>query len=413
MTTFTNIVRSGNKRLSMTINNTDVSIINSIRRIILSEIPNTAFHFDPNDLEHNDITINKNTCALHNEFLAHRISMVPLCFNENEINTFDPSQFKFVLKKQNSTYDTIEVTTKDIDIYDANGQKYPESLKERILPKNPTTKEYILLTKLKPNLHDEISPPRGEAIDLECIATLNNAMKHSRWSPVSCCSYGNTIDKDIAEKKFEEMVRKREGELGRSLKRDEKDLLLKRFNTLEVFRCFKKNKYDEADTFDFKLESECAMRCSYLFFKGCKILIEKLEKFTANLQDKEANDLRVLKLPGVPNFYQVEVRKENFTLMNVLQSQIYNLCMREMSSNQNVLEYIGYYQPHPLDEVMVMKIKFKTDIETDVAFTIDFLTQRTHEIIKKLKILVKEWISSTNDLKDIVEVQDFMSVLEN
>ena len=60
-----------------------------------------------------------------------------------------------------------------------------------------------------------------------------------------------------------------------------------------------------------------------------------------------------------------------------------------------------------------MKIKFKTDIETDVAFTIDFLTQRTHEIIKKLKILVKEWISSTNDLKDIVEVQDFMSVLEN
>lgn len=411
MTTFTNIVRNGNKRLSMTVNNVDVSIINSIRRIILSEVPNLAFQFDPNDLDHNDIIVHKNTCALHNEFLAHRVSLIPLCFGENEINNFNASQYKFVLKKQNTTHDLIEVTTKDFEIYDGNGNKYPETFKERILPKNPITKEYILLTKLKPNLHDETSPPRGEAVELECVPTLNNAMKHSRWSPVSCCSYGNTIDKDLAERKFDEFARKRENELGRSLSKTEKDELLKRFNTLEVYRCFKKNKYDEANTFDFKIESECAMRCSYLFFKGCKILIEKLELFANNLQDKEANTVKMSKLPGVPNFYQVEVRKENFTLMNVLQSQIYNICMREMPNNQNILEYIGYYQPHPLDEVMVLKLKFNTDIDTDIAFTVDFLTQRTHDIVAKLKTLVKEWITSSGDLKDINEVQDFMSVL--
>lgn len=413
MTTFTNIVRDGNKRLSMTINNVDVSIINSVRRIILSEIPNVAFHFDPNDLEHNDITINKNTCALHNEFLAHRVSLVPLCFNENEIASFDASQYKFVLRKQNTTYDTIEVTTKDFEVYDGNGQKYPETFKERILPKNPITKEYILLTKLKPNLHDEISPPRGEVVELECIPSINNAMKHSRWSPVSCCSYGNAIDRDLADKKFEEALRKRESEVGRSLKKEEREQLLKRFNTLDVYRCFKKNKYDEADTFDFKLESECAMRCSYLFFKGCKILIDKLEQFSANLMDKESNAVRINKLPGVPNFYQVEVRKESFTLLNVLQTQIYNICMREMPANQNILEYIGYYQPHPLDEVMVLKMKFKADEDTDVAFTVDFLSQKTQEIIGKIKTLVKEWVLSTNDLKDIVEVQDFMTIVQN
>lgn len=411
MTTFTNIVRNGNKHLSMTINNVDVSIINSVRRIILSEVPNVAFHFDPNDLDHNDIHINKNTCALHNEFLAHRLSLVPLCFSENEVNTFDASRYKFVLKKQNTSYETIEVTTKDFEIYDEKGQKYPDAVKERILPKNPITKEYILLTKLKPNLHDEVSPPRGEMVDLECIPSINTATKHSRWSPVSCCSYGNAIDKDIATKRFEDIVKKRESEIGRTLKKDEKDTLLKRFNTLDVYRCFKKNKYDEADTFDFKIQTECALRCSYLFFKGCKILIDKIEQFTTNLHDKEASNVGISKLPGVPNFYQVDVRKEGFTLFNVLQSQIYNICIRETAPNQNILEYIGYYQPHPLDEVMVLKLKFKSDVETDIAFAVDFLTQRSREIVTKCKAIVKEWIVSVNDLKDINEVQDFLGVL--
>lgn len=411
MTTFTNIVQNGKKQLSMTINNVDVSIINSIRRIILSEVPNVAFHFDPNDLDHNDIQISKNTCALHNEFLAHRVSLVPLCFNENEINDFDPSQYKFVLKKQNNTFDTIEVTTKDFEIYDATGKKYQDSFKERILPKHPLTKEYILLTKLKPNLHDEVSPPRGEVVELECVPSISNAMKHSRWSPVSCCSYGNTIDKDRASKKFEETLKKHENESGKPLQKVEKDKLLQRFNTLEVFRCFKTNKYDEADTFDFKIESECALRCSYLFFKGCKLLIEKLESFSNKLNDKEVEGVRIQKLPGVPNFYQVEVRNESFTLLNVLQSQIYNICMRGMSPSQNVLEYIGYYQPHPLDDAMVMKIKFKSDIETDILFATDFISQRTVEIVSNIKNIVKEWISITNDMKDINEVQDFIAIL--
>jgi DNA-directed RNA polymerase subunit L len=256
-----------------------------------------------------------------------------------------------------------------------------------------------------------VSPPRGEIVELECVPSINTAMKHSRWSPVSCCSYGNTIDKDLASKKFEETLKSREKEIGRVLKKDEKEQLLQRFNTLEVYRCFKKNKYDEADTFDFKIQSECALHCSYLFFKGCKILIEKLDLFSNNLNDKEAESVRINKLPGVPNFYQLEIRQENFTLLNVLQSQIYNICMREMSPNQNILEYIGYYQPHPLDDAMVLKIKFKSDVETDTVFATNFISQRTMEIISKIKSVVKEWISTTNDMKNINEVQDFIAIL--
>jgi DNA-directed RNA polymerase subunit L len=412
MTSFTDIRYDTPKRLSFTINNADLSIINSVRRIILSEIPNAGFYFDASDIDHNDIKINKNTCALHNEFLGHRVSLVPLCFSENELNDFDASKYKFVLKKQNNTFDIIDITTKDFDIIDDKGNKYSQSFKENVLPKNIITNDYILLTKLKPNLYDEVSPPRGEEIDIECYPTMNTAVKHARWSPVSQCAYGNTIDKDLASRRFDEVLKAYEQELGRKATSKEKEQQQKRFNTLEVFRCFKKNQYEEADSFDFKIESECNLRPAYLFFKACKILIEKLANFTENLKNNKEDIVKITKLSGVDNFYQVEVHNENYTLMNVLQCQIYNTCFKEKNAAQNPLEYVGYYQPHPLDDVMILKLKLKDSDNINIDFVSGMLVDYTNDIIRKVKDVMKEWLASSFDtIKDVREVVDYRQEL--
>lgn len=410
MATFTNLKFQGSK-LSFTINDADLSIVNAIRRIILAEVPNVAFSFDASDIEHTDIHINKNTCALHNEFLSHRISLIPLCYSENEINSFVDNSFRFVLKKQNNTYESIDVTTKDFEIYDSTGNKLPETYREKILPKNPITKEYILITKLKPNLHDENTPPRGEAIDIECIPTVANAMKHARWSHVSQCCYGNTIDQDVANAKFEDLVAQQEKELGSSLTKVEREQLHKRFNTLEVYRCFKKNKYDEACSFDFKIESETALRPAYLFFKACKILLDKVSKFADNLKDTSSNShVTINVLSGVPNFYQIVVKNENYTLLNVLQSNIYNMCMRQTPAQENALDYIGYYQPHPLDDQMVLKLKFKHEQDTNIQFVKDFLVSNCEKISIAIDSFTKEWLAvAATGLKDIDEVRDYQS----
>lgn len=411
MATFTDLKFQGSNKLSFTINDADLSIVNAIRRIILAEVPNVAFSFDASDIEHTDIHIKKNTCALHNEFLSHRLSLIPLCYNENEINAFEDNSYRFVLKKQNTTYESIEVTTKDFEIYDDKGNKLPDEFRERILPKNSVTKEYILITKLKPNLHDEHTPPRGEAIDIECIPTISNAMKHARWSHVSQCCYGNTIDQDAANSRFEEIVAEHEKEQGRSLTKAEREQLHKRFNTLEVYRCFKKNKYDEACTFDFKIESESALRPAYLFFKACKILTEKVEKFANNLKDTSSNSsVTVNVLSGVPNFYQVAIKNENYTLLNVLQNSIYNVCMRQTPANENMLEYIGYYQPHPLDEQMVLKLKFKQEQDTNLSYVKDFLVTQCEKISVDINNFIKEWLAIVgSNLKDIIEVREYLS----
>lgn len=412
MTTFTNLEQTP-KKLSVTINNVELSFINSIRRIILAEIPTVGFHFDPTDVENNDIKFTKNTCALHNEFLGHRISLVPLHFDENEINDFEPSKYKFVLKKQNNTYETINVSTKDFDILDENNKKYPEEFHRKIFPHDLVSKDHILLTKLKANLYDEVSPPRGETVDLECFPSVNTAMKHARWSAVSNCSFGNTIDKALAEKQFEEHMQQFEDDIGRKASTEERAQQLKRFNTLEVFRCFKKNKYDEADTFDFTIESETRLRPSYLFFKACKILIEKVEKFQNNLKNNN-EQVKISALTGVDNFYQVEVRHETFTLMNVLQGIIYNICFREGQASKNPIEYIGYYQPHPLDDVMVLKIKLREfdDVVLNKDYVAGLLIDYSSQIIQRLNALVKEWLTvAEKDMNNIKEVMDFKETL--
>jgi DNA-directed RNA polymerase subunit L/uncharacterized protein YaaR (DUF327 family) len=415
MPTFSNIKTTSSQKISFTINDYELCIVNALRRIVLAEIPNVAFYFDPIDIDHNDIKINKNTCALHNEFLAHRISLVPLCFSENEISEFDASKFKFILKKQNTTFEPLEVTTKDFDIVDENGKKYPESLKERVLPKNLITGDYILITKLKPNLYDDASPPRGEAIDIECFPTVNIAQKHCRWCPVSQCCFTNTIDQQVSNEHFEELVSTLETSLGRKLTKEEKTQKMIEFNSLEVYRCFKKNKYDEANSFDFKIESECNLRPAYLFFKAIQILIQKLINLNENIVQKKGENVKIVQLSGVDNYFQIEIRKEDYTLLNVLQNMIYNICFREKKSSENPLEYIGYYQPHPLDDCMVLKLKFKDfkDETINEQYIVKFMGEMIEEIIKRQRNFATEWLQVPDNLylKSIKDVQMFNDTL--
>lgn len=370
------IINSDELKAKFVLRDIDLSVVNALRRVIISEIPNVAFYFDPNDITRKDIKVYKNTCALHNEFLSHRISLLPLCYSANEIATFDPSNYIFKLKKKNSGADIVSVTTRDIQIYDKDGHLYPRQFHEKILPKNKITGDYILITKLKPNLYNI---DEGEEIDIECKASKNTAITHARWSPVSQCSFINVRDDERAQKGFEEKIAK----LG-PVTEDERERLKKQFYTMEADRYFKQNKYDEPSEFEFTLESECSMTPIELFKQAFSVLIDKFENLQVNLRKK--NNVVIRKVGNIKNFYEIELKDETYTLLNVLQSMIYNYNFR--GEKHNILEFIGYYNPHPLETKMILKIKFTSDAFEDNSSESDlikFLIHHSKLIIKELE----------------------------
>ena len=62
--------------LNFTLSQTNVSIANAIRRIILSDIPCVVFRTFPHD--ENRVNISKNTTRLTNEMIKQRVGCVPI-----------------------------------------------------------------------------------------------------------------------------------------------------------------------------------------------------------------------------------------------------------------------------------------------------------------------------------------------
>lgn len=373
---FENIHRNGNK-LTFDIKDLDISIVNSLRRIVISEIPTVALAFDPLSDNNPDITIKTNSTALHNEFLAHRLSLLPIKIDKKTIENFNPDEYIFKLSVKNTGTETINVTSNDIQIYNSKDVKYPPTVHEQIFPKDPFTKHYILINKLRPNIY---SPEKGEEIDIIFKASKNIGKTHSRWSAVSCCSLSNIVDYDKADAALQNILKNLALQKGSPLTSKESETHTKRFQSLEIYRHYRTNKYGEADAFHFKIESECGLSPEDIFLQAFDILIEKLEAFSVKIVD-----LRLNKIHDNQHFYEIVVPEEDYTLLNVLQCMIYNMEIRE--NEKTDLEYIGYYQPHPLDNKMILKIKFKNgDIGVPT-----FLQSQVQSIIEHLEVAKSAW----------------------
>ena len=63
------ILSLDSERIRFAVNNIDLYLANTLRRVIISEIPTIAI-----DL----VSITKNTTALNSEMIAHRLGLVPI-----------------------------------------------------------------------------------------------------------------------------------------------------------------------------------------------------------------------------------------------------------------------------------------------------------------------------------------------
>ena len=94
---------------------TDLSIVNSLRRVMITHIPSLVFRGFPH--KSNLINIIKNNSKFNNEYLKHRIQCIPIHYSiesnfEAMVNKYDVR-----INVMNDTNNMRYVTTNDFIIY--------------------------------------------------------------------------------------------------------------------------------------------------------------------------------------------------------------------------------------------------------------------------------------------------------
>ena len=199
----------------------DKSIVNGIRRTLLTDIHSVAF--DPDN-----IIIEKNTGSLHNEFLKHRISLIPLYIDPETYNY----SLLFELKVEMNDDTTMNVYNGDFNIYPLKNE-YLEKVESGDVPtiemlknidknyynlNNPLSKgekkkifrpfrfgnidNYMLITELK----DTGSEMDKQTIDLYAVPNIGTTRVHSRHNNLPTVVYTFTKDKKAFDDHLKEMI---------------------------------------------------------------------------------------------------------------------------------------------------------------------------------------------------------------
>ena len=176
--------------IKFVLSNTDLTVANALRRIIIAEVPTMAIDI---------VTIIENTSALHDEFLAHRCGLIPLVsLDVDQYNFFDECEcqgncdkcavyFDLKIHFKGPAPDIYEV--KSTDIYARNKNLSVQPVKF-VNGKTGEPEDPIIIMKLGSNqqLHFQLQAKKGYG------------KQHAKWSPVATCIMYKeaqvTIDED-------------------------------------------------------------------------------------------------------------------------------------------------------------------------------------------------------------------------
>tara|TARA_E500000178_G_C17019481_1_gene754776 strand:- start:799 stop:1878 length:1080 start_codon:yes stop_codon:yes gene_type:complete len=344
--------------LSMVISDVDVSFVNALRRIILSEVETIGFNTD--EYLNSDLKIIENNTPVHNEFILHRFGLVPVNFPN--INEFDSSKYRFVLNKENTENKIVNVTSGDFEVYNTDTNEKLET-NDFFMPDN-LTKEHILLLKLKQN----------EKIHIEGKASKSSGNKNARFSPVSCALYTYVHDSDKFKKAVADAGLKTSQEIN-SFKIDAGE------------RFFKTNEEDEPNEFEFKIETLGTISNKEIMKTSLQILAKKLLTFRDNVStiivdNGNIDTMKIYESLDTMKAFTIDIENETHTLGNLLQAHLV--------LNPEV-QFVAYMNPHPLIKNIQIKVKVEdmTTLNLIIKKTVEKLIETINNFIKTINTKVK------------------------
>jgi DNA-directed RNA polymerase subunit L len=357
---FKNIQYDGKDTLKFQLVNTHVSYANTLRRIILTEVPSVAFRAEiQKSGSTSDIKIEKNTTAMSNEMLAHRIGLVPIHANPKE---WDSERYSFELNVENNTSDLMDVKVSDINVYEQTESGSILVPNTKFFHPDPITRDTCLLTVLKPKVGDS-SP---ETVAFKAKASVGIGKENMRFSPVSQCSYGYTRD-ETPEKVKDIFVRwldrhKKINYMELETDSERKKILEREFNTMEVARCFVTDEKGEPNSFDFTVETVGVFNPLDIVIEALKVIEQKCFLYAALDKGDLPTNITIQPTKKEARGFDIYFQGEDHTLGNMLTTWMDEHVLDEQGLRDGTIQFCGYCVPHPLRDEMLMTIIAKDDL---------------------------------------------------
>lgn len=371
------------------LNNIPVYIANSLRRSFSSMNPTITFddtYFD--DINSRSIRIHKNTSALHNEFLSHRLSLVPInCENINLLTetvfSEDGSRsFKFckgndkiifrlnkknnkAMSHQRDKLGLINVKTSDFEIENDRGEKLNN---DDFFKPDVFTNDHILIDKLKQDLGNEDG---GEELIIDCVPQINMGRFSTKNDPTGTVTYEMIVDDSRVDSVFEQKKNYLNAErLKKGLpefSEEEVNQLRRSFDLLDKDRVVQTDQNGNPNIFKISVESIGFLNPDLIINNGIGMLIISLKdiqnSFTFNQQTYDFTyndkiDMNLIDSTNVNTGWIIKVNNENHTIGNLLSNMIRNIwCDEGTFLDYPVLKIASYKMHHPtIEEIEFMMV---------------------------------------------------------
>ncbi|KAI0305410.1 DNA-directed RNA polymerase [Multifurca ochricompacta] len=180
-------------RVNFVLENVDLGFANSLRRVVMADIPTVAIDM---------VEFDTNTTVLPDEFIAHRLGMIPLVSTNCDeairysrdctcLESCQNCSIELVLNVACNENRTMDITSNHLDVVPRGGYGWREEVDdgEEIAKRsenfghpvgnNDPSVPPILICKIR----------KGQQLRVRCIAKKGIAKEHAKWSPCSAVSF--------------------------------------------------------------------------------------------------------------------------------------------------------------------------------------------------------------------------------
>ena len=329
--------------LHFTLDNINVSFANGIRRTILSDIPTLVFNCFPH--KNCDAIFHKNTSRLNNEILKQRLSCIPIHLTDHDLPY---SELVVEIDMKNESENTIDVTTEYFKVKNEKTGKYlKNSVVKKMFPPCPITNDYILFARLRPEISGVST---GEEISIHAKMSLHTANEDGAFNVASTCAYKFTPDKIKQDEAWQSIL----SQMSAEEKEDTVNLTLRKKNWYN----HEGMRHHKNDSFEFKLESVGVFENTYLVWKACDILIEKLNKIATEAITGETLPCEK-SINTIQNSFDITLINNGYTIGKRIEYMLHKNYYQ--GDKVKLLSYVGFRKNHPHDEDSIIRIGFIQD----------------------------------------------------